>query len=216
MDARTQPPAPRSGAPVTLWLLTVLEALGVAVFVLSCVAMLGVAGFKLLSLRGGERASAALPLPPVYGRLPAFTLPDGRGALLEGAHLQGHITLLQFSRVAASRPAMEFASVLQVQQALVRAGVAADVILVAVAPEPTPPVEPLPGGWRQVWDGAALERSARVLGRAHLADDAERLLVLVDPVGAVRGIYASSADAPDTAWKVEEDARCLRTCGPFR
>ncbi|WP_426745461.1 hypothetical protein VZQ01_31360 [Myxococcus faecalis] len=199
-----------------LVLLTLLEGLGVTLFVLGCGAILCVVGGTLLDRWRGEHVATQLPLPPVYGRLPAFSLPDEQGVPFEDAHLHGRITLVQFSSGASPRPAVEFTPVLQVQTSLANVGVGAQVVLVVNDPVPQSSEGALPRGWRRVWGGAALESAARALGRAHLPADAGRLLVLVDPAGAVRGIYASSADAPETARKVEEDARCLRTCGPFR
>ncbi|AKF86925.1 hypothetical protein MFUL124B02_35775 [Myxococcus fulvus 124B02] len=189
-----------------LWFLTLLEWLGILLFVLTCAALVGVVGKTLHEGRPATTHSAVLP---DYGPLPAFALRDDAGHPLENRHLRGRVTLLHFLSASDLPPA----GLLAVHAGLEASGLGVDVLLVT-RDEPSEHLfHPLPRGWRRLWRGDALEQAMRAVTRGHPGEDATSLLLLVDPLGSVRGIYTNALTQPETARQVEEDARCLDTCG---
>ncbi|MCP3063946.1 hypothetical protein LXT21_34730 [Myxococcus sp. K38C18041901] len=189
-----------------LWFLTLLEWLGILLFVLTCAALVGVIGRTLHEGRPAPPHAAVLP---DYGPLPAFSLSDDAGHPLENKHLRGRVTLLHFLSASDLQPS----GLLAVHSRLEAYGLGVDILLVTRDEPPVPLPSPLPRGWRRLWRADALEQAVRGVTRGHPAPDATSLLLLVDPLGSVRGIYTDALTRPETARQVEEDARCLDTCG---
>ncbi|MFY1827974.1 TlpA family protein disulfide reductase [Myxococcus fulvus] len=206
MSAPAHPPTHRRPSSAMLWFLTLLEWLGILLFVLTCAALVGVIG---KTLHEGRPATTHAPVLPDYGPLPAFSLSDDTGHPLENKQLRGRVTLLHFLASSDLQPA----GLLAVHSGLEAFGLGVDVLLVTRDEPPEHLPTPLPRGWRRLWRGDALEQAVRGVTRGHPAQDATSLLLLVDPLGSVRGIYTDALTQPETARQVEEDARCLDTCG---
>ncbi|MFY1826897.1 TlpA family protein disulfide reductase, partial [Myxococcus fulvus] len=123
MSAPAHPPTHRRPSSAMLWFLTLLEWLGILLFVLTCAALVGVIG---KTLHEGRPATTHAPVLPDYGPLPAFSLSDDTGHPLENKQLRGRVTLLHFLASSDLQPA----GLLAVHSGLEAFGLGVDVLLV--------------------------------------------------------------------------------------
>jgi protein SCO1/2 len=172
-----------------------------------------VAGLALaIGLALLARAIKPKPALPVFGRVPAFSLVDARGAPFTDASMAGHATVVDFvfTHCTASCPRLT-ARMAGLQGALARDGSTARLASFSVDPEnDTPPVladyaqkaGADPARWafvtgpadamvRTVVQGFKVSAAKVARGAADYDVTHGDWFVLVDAAGQIRGYYAS-------------------------